>query len=186
MTGEFDGAAVAGSGATVGELFRSRAQIQATDTAIEYQDRQISYGQLLSRVERATAMLAASGLGRGDRVALLSRNRPEYIEIELAAANLGVITACLNWRLSPRELAYCVELVSPKLVIVEPDLAGHVVIPADEVWKTLEIGPQYERLLQQQADHAAPVVAEPEDGLVILYTSGTTACRRVRLFRIAR
>ena len=46
MTGEFDGAAVAGSGATVGELFRSRAQIQLTDTAIEYQGRTISYGQL--------------------------------------------------------------------------------------------------------------------------------------------
>lgn len=174
MTGEFDGAAVAGSGATVGELFRSRAQIQLTDTAIEYQGRTISYGQLLSRVDRATAMLAASGLGRGDRVALLSHNRPEYIEIELAAANLGVITACLNWRLSPRELAYCVELVSPKLVIVEPDLAGNLVIPAGEAWQTLEIGPPYERLLQQQAEHSAPIVAEPEDGLVILYTSGTT------------
>jgi acyl-CoA synthetase (AMP-forming)/AMP-acid ligase II len=172
MTGEFDGAAAAGSGPTVGELFRSRAQIQPTDTAIEYQGRQLRYGQLLNRVERATAMLAASRLGRGDRVALLSRNRPEYIEIELAAANLGVITACLNWRLSPRELAYCVELVSPKLVIVEPDLAGG--LSAGEGWQTLELGPPYERLLQQQADLAAPVVAEPEDGLVILYTSGTT------------
>ena len=174
MTGEFDGVAVAGSGPTVGELFRSRAQIQPTDTAIEYQGRQISYGQLLSRVERATAMLSARGLSRGDRVALLSRNRPEYIEIELAAANLGVITACLNWRLSPRELAYCVELVSPKLVIVEPDLAGNLAVPAGNAWQTLQIGPPYERLLQQQADHAAPDVAEPEDGLVILYTSGTT------------
>ena len=174
MTGEFDGAAAAGSGLTVGELFRSRAQIQPTDTAIEYQGRTISYGQLLGRVERTTAMLAASGLVRGDRVALLSRNRPEYVEIELAAANLGVITACLNWRLSPRELAYCVELVSPKLVIVEADLAGNLAAPTGDAWQTLELGPPYERLLQQQADRAAPVVAEPEDGLVILYTSGTT------------
>jgi fatty-acyl-CoA synthase len=172
MTGEFDGAAAAGAGATVGELFRSGAQICSADIAIEYQGRTISYGQLLSRVERATALLSASGLRRGDRVALLSRNRPEYIEIELAAANLGVITACLNWRLSPRELAYCVELVSPKLVIVEPDLAGN--LPDGEAWPTLELGPPYERLLQAQADHAAPIVAEPEDGLVILYTSGTT------------
>jgi fatty-acyl-CoA synthase len=174
MTGEFDGPAMAGSGLTVGELFRSRAQIQPADTAIEYQGRQVSYGELLSRVGRATAMLAASGLRRGDRVALLSRNRPEYIEIELAAANLGVITACLNWRLSPRELAYCVELVSPKLVIVEPDLAGNIVAPAGQSWQTLELGPSYEGLLQAQADLAAPIVAEPEDGLVILYTSGTT------------
>ena len=102
-------------------------------------------------------MLAASGLRRGDRVALLSRNRPEYIEIELAAANLGVITACLNWRLSPRELAYCIELVSPKLVIVEPDLAGNLVASAARALANRsKSAPQYEWLLQQQADRARP------------------------------
>lgn len=46
--------------------------------------------------------------------------------MELAAANLGVITACLNWRLSQRELAYCIDLVSPKLLIVEEELAGNL------------------------------------------------------------
>jgi hypothetical protein len=61
MTGEFGGAAAAGAGPTVGELFRIRAQIQPADAAIEYQGRQISYGQLLSRVERATAMLSTCG-----------------------------------------------------------------------------------------------------------------------------
>ena len=115
---------LAGAVPTVGELFRSSAQVHSSSIAIEYQGRHISYGELLERVERASAMLASHGLRRGDRVALLSHNRPEYFEIELAAANLGVITACLNWRLSPRELAYCVELVSPKLVIVEQALTG--------------------------------------------------------------
>ena len=85
-------------------------------------------------------MLAGHGVRRGDRVALLSHNRPEYFEIELAAANLGVITACLNWRLSPRELAYCVELVSPKLVIVEQGLAGCLPPPVLEQLPTIEIG----------------------------------------------
>ena len=74
MTGEFNGVAAAGSGLTVGELFRARAAVQHADAAIEYQGRQISYGALGDRVERATAMLSASGLSRGDRVALLSRN----------------------------------------------------------------------------------------------------------------
>src|SRR3984893_19511174 len=115
-------------------------------------------------------MLAASGLGRGDRVALLSHNRPEYFEIELAAANLGVMTACLNWRLSPRELAYCIELVSPKLVIVEAESAGN--LPAVENGEVIEIGAHYERLLQQQSGRPAPLMAGFEDGLVILYTSG--------------
>src|SRR5262249_21402186 len=99
-------------------------------------------------------------------------NRPEYFEIELAAANLGVITACLNWRLSPRELAYCVDLVSPKLMVVEPDLAVNL---GSESGRTkIEIGEQYERLLARQDGRGAPIAAQPEDGLVILYTSGTT------------
>jgi fatty-acyl-CoA synthase len=163
--------ASAGSIATVGELFRACATLHAASVALEYRGRHVSYAELLDRVQRATAMLAAQGLQRGDRVALLSRNRPEYFEIELAAANLGVITACLNWRLSPRELAYCVELVSPKLLIVEPDLAGNL---AQEICNTIELGDHYERLLVRQDGCSPPVVAEPEDGLVILYTSGTT------------
>jgi non-ribosomal peptide synthetase component F len=88
----------AGANPTIGELFRARALIHKSSVAIEYQGRQISYGQLLDRVHRATSMLASQDLRRGDRVALLSRNRPEYLEVELAAANLGIITACLNWR----------------------------------------------------------------------------------------
>ncbi|MBS0528623.1 MAG: long-chain fatty acid--CoA ligase, partial [Proteobacteria bacterium] len=175
MTGDLKGSlvAAAGSGPTVGELFRSRAQIQSASTAIEHQGRQISYGELLDRVDRATAMLAACGLRRGDRIALLSRNRPEYIEIELAAANLGVITACLNWRLSSRELTYCVELVSPKLLIVEADLSIGFSTPNQDR-QTIEFGSHYERLLQLQHSRHAPIAAEPDDGLVILYTSGTT------------
>ena len=146
----------AGSIATVGELFRASAALHARSVALEYRGRRISYAELLDRVQRATAMLAAQGLQRGDRVALLSRNRPEYFEIELAAANLGVITACLNWRLSPRELTYCAELVSPKLLIVEPDLAGSL-SPAN--CTMIEIGDHYERLMARQDGRSMPSVA---------------------------
>ncbi len=164
--------ASAGAIGTVGELFSASARLHAGSIALQYRDRRISYAELLDRVRRATAMLMAEGLRRGDRLALLSRNRPEYFEIELADANLGVITACLNWRLSPRELAYCVELVSPKLVITEPDLAGNLAL--ERARPTIELGAQYERLMAQQDGRSPPVTAHPEDGLVILYTSGTT------------
>jgi fatty-acyl-CoA synthase len=164
---------VAGTSSTVGSLFRSRAAIQPAAPAIEYNDRIISYGELNERVNRASAMLAAHGVARGDRVALLSRNRPEYLEIELAAAQLGAITACLNWRLSKRELTYCIELVSPKLLIAEAELAA----PLDgalSVRDVVTLGADYERALQGQSGVPVAIAAEPEDGLVILYTSGTT------------
>ena len=63
---------MAGATPTVGELFRARARIQRSLPAIEYQGREISYGELLDRVERLTGALAARGLVRGDRIALLS------------------------------------------------------------------------------------------------------------------
>lgn len=164
----------AGSGiGTVGALFEACAELHSTRLAIEHRDRRVTYGELRDRVRRLTAVFAARGLQRGDRLGLLSRNRAEYLEIELAAANLGVITACLNWRLSERELTYCIELVSPKLLLVEADLAASLpaAVKANPI---LEIGPQYESELARQDGRAVPSVAAPEDGLVILYTSGTT------------
>ena len=174
MAAEFNAQIGAACGiGTVGTLFSACAELHARRVAIEYRDRAMTYGELLDRVTRLTAMLAARGLRRGDRIGLLSRNRPEYLEVELAAANLGVITACLNWRLSGRELAYCIELVSPKLLIVEADLA--VGLPSSaKTSPVLEIGPEYEGELARQDGRAPPSVAQPEDGLVILYTSGTT------------
>lgn len=164
----------AGAFSTISSLFRARAAIQRSTVAIEYGDRRIHYGELLERVDRAAAMLAHHGLVRGDRVALLSRNRPEYLEIELAAAQLGVITACLNWRLSKRELTYCVELVSPKLLIAEAELAASLHgSPAGDVDMVI-LGEEYEQQLQSQSGDPLPSAAMPEDGLLILYTSGTT------------
>ena len=158
---------------TIGALFSACAELHARRIAIEYHERSMTYGELLDRVRRLTAVLAARGLKRGDRIGILSRNRPEYLEVELAAANLGVITACLNWRLSGRELAYCIELVSPELLIVEPDLVAG--IPSDgRTGPVLEIGPAYESELARQTSNTPPPLAQPEDGLVILYTSGTT------------
>ncbi|WP_375786875.1 class I adenylate-forming enzyme family protein [Bradyrhizobium sp. Pha-3] len=164
--------AVSGVG-TVGALFDVCAELHAGRVAIEHRERRMTYGELRDRVRRLTAALAARGLRRGDRLGLLSRNRPEYLEIELAAANLGIITACLNWRLSERELAYCIELVSPNLLVVEADLAANLP-PAARIHPILEIGPQYESELARQDGRVPPPVAQPEDGLVILYTSGTT------------
>ena len=172
MNGQDDIQSKAGSIATVGELFRACAALHPGSVALEYRGRQILYAELLDRVHRATAILAAQGLRRGDRVALLSRNRPEYFEIELAAANLGVITACLNWRLSPNELTYCIDLVSPKLLIVEGELAVNLAVDSGRA--KIELGDQYERLMAREDGRTAPVTARPEDGLVILYTSGTT------------
>ena len=159
---------------TVGSLFRARAEVAPDSIALVDSARSLPFGELNRRANRTAAMLAGLGIGRGDRVAVLSENRIEYIELELAAAKLGAILACQNWRLAPPELRHCIDLVEPEVIITSPrhrDLLARAEI---EGAIRLAFGADYEARLAD-ADPAEPeVAAEPEDGLFILYTSGTT------------
>ena len=111
------GAAVLAAGRlSVYELFREQALRRPDRPAIADRNRAFSYAQLLQRVDALAARLHTAGAAAGDRVAVLAENRIEYIELHLAAARLGVIVACQNWRLHPDELAHCVGLVSPALL----------------------------------------------------------------------
>lgn len=130
-----------------------------------------SYRELEHRVRKLAGAFAAQGVARGDRVALLSENRAEYLEVFLAAALLGASVACQNWRLSPNELSHCIRLVEPRLVLVSPRHAER--LPANAPQR-LVFGAEYEHLLERSplaldSDHV-----DAEDPLLILYTSGTT------------
>ena len=79
--------------------------------------RKLTYAQLHRRTDRLAAALAARGIGKGDRVALLAPNCPEYFEIQFACNRLGAITLPLNWRLTVPELEYILGDSTPKLLV---------------------------------------------------------------------
>ncbi|MEZ5726616.1 MAG: AMP-binding protein [Burkholderiaceae bacterium] len=166
--------ALAASGRmSVYEQFHERARHAPDAIALRSARRCDTYGALDARVRRAAAMLQARGLARGDRVALLSENCCEYIEIELAAALLGLIVACQNWRLARDELRHCIALVEPGLVIASARFrAAYDATGLDVPAMTIET--DYAQALAASAPLAGRPVVDPEDGLVILYTSGTT------------
>jgi fatty-acyl-CoA synthase len=136
--------------------------------------RRFSYRQLEQRMRALAAALASSGVARGDRVALLSENRAEYLEVFLAAASLGASVACQNWRLSATELSHCIRLVEPRLILVSARHAERLPSNAPQRWV---FGAEYEALLERAAPdevRAQDQEVAPEDALLILYTSGTT------------
>jgi len=145
------------SRATVWTLFASIAKVRRDRTALVDARRTWTYGELADRASRLAGMLAARGVGRGDRIALTSENRGEVLEVFLAAAKLGAIVACQNWRLAAPERAACIALVAPKLAIASPKYGGG----------DLVLGGDYDA-----GDATGDV--DPEDPIVILYTSGTT------------
>ncbi len=165
--------ATAAASLTVGDLFRAQSVAHRDNIALQFASGQRTYGQLNDRVNRLVDALAARGVGRGDRVAIVSENRPEYIEFGLAMAKLGSIMACQNWRQSDSELAYCIALAAPQLVVVSerhaPTLAR-----IEHGAKVLTLGDEYEHALAKASASEPPQIAQPEDGFVILYTSGST------------
>jgi acyl-CoA synthetase (AMP-forming)/AMP-acid ligase II len=166
---------------TVFGLFEAQAWQFPQRLALVDGGRRLTYAQLHERVLRLAAALSALGLARFDRVALLSENRAEVLELFLAAARLGVTVACQNWRLAPAELAHCIELVEPKLLLVS-DLHGAVLDGArlhsatlqPSALPTLRLGDEYEAALAAATPCSAPATISAEDPLLILYTSGTT------------
>lgn len=152
--------------------FRSQATASAKAPALEFEGKTVSYGDVLQRVNQLANALRTRGIGHGDRVAILSHNRPEYIEAELAAAALGAIVCCLNWRLVRAELSHCISLVAPSLVIAESAFLADLDTITDIPLVT--IGEDYETMIAAAGPEEPDVELDPEDGLVILYTSGTT------------
>ena len=159
---------------SVYELFAAQVQRDPHALAIEQGSLRRSYGVLDARVVRLAAALHAKGVRYGDRVAILSENRAEYIELELAAAYLGAIVACQNWRLAAGELQHCLDLVSPALVLASQRFAPTLFALDLRGVESLIIERDYEALIDTAAPLAARPQVDPEDGLVILYTSGTT------------
>ncbi|HLT01002.1 MAG TPA: AMP-binding protein, partial [Geminicoccaceae bacterium] len=161
-------------GATVGALFAARARIDPGALAVVEGGRRLSFAQLNERVNRLAHVLATEGVRRGDRVGILARNCAAWLELELAAAKLGAIVAAQNWRLAPPELLHCVRLAEPRVMLVAEDYAETLAALDVAVPRTIALGDEYEWRLGRAETAEPPALAEPEDGLVILYTSGTT------------
>ena len=168
---------------TLADLFRRSARVFAERRAIVSSDGELTYRQLDERTDRLANALATLGLSRGDRLSVLSTTRPEYVEVYLAAAKLGVTVVALNTRLRTDELLHCVELGRPRVLFVSPGLvaAAEAVIDAGASIERVIAFPEragadggYERLLAGAPASPPPAAAEPEDIHCVLFTSGTT------------
>ena len=170
---------------TVGDALRNNARMIPDQIAIEDDAGTLSFAELNSKVNHLSDSLATVGLVRGDRVAVLAENRVEYCEIVYAAAKLGLIVPCLNWRLSADELRYCIQLTTPGTIFVSSlyrDLFEQIrkdlpflkrVVLLDERPET-EDETAYLSLIEKGNDREPLSEVHPEDALTVIYTSGTT------------
>jgi long-chain acyl-CoA synthetase len=135
-----------------------------------------TFGQLGQRVNRLSHALRAQGLTAGDVAAAIVHNGPEYLELMLAAGQVGVLVVPVNWHLAVREILYIVADSGAKLVVADAEQAAE--LPAGELPPhRYVIGGTAPGWMSYEALGASEPVTAPDDrqtGGMMLYTSGTT------------
>src|SRR5215472_10521479 len=109
----------------IGFLLRSAA-VYPNRLAVAYGERRYSWRQALERGRRLAGALVASGVRRGDTVALMAPNIPELFEAHFGVPMAGAVLSALNIRLDPETIAFILRHGEAKVLITDTEFAPAV------------------------------------------------------------
>jgi long-chain acyl-CoA synthetase len=137
-----------------------------------------TYGETAGRVARLAGALRGMGLEPGDRVAIVAKNSPDYVEILYAVWHAGLAAVPANAKLHGAELGYILEQSGARLCFASDGLDGEIAAHAPQGLERLLVigGTEYERLFA--ADPVAVAERQGDDLAWQFYTSGTTGRSR--------
>jgi long-chain acyl-CoA synthetase len=192
-TAEIDARTV---GQTIPKLFLQTVADHGDLVALRWKDdtdawHEMTYADLADQVARAAAGLAAAGVGSGDRVLLMLRNRPEFHVLDTAALFLGATPVSIYNSSPPDQIEYLANDAAAEVAIVEdrgfyeslakvrasiPTLAAVVVVEADDGEGGTLGDLTYAQLVANDPIDLAGAAdnAGPDDLATLIYTSGTT------------
>lgn len=157
--------------ATVHEPLDVAAACDPGRCAIITRERTVDYGQLADETARAATWLASTGVGRGDRVAVLLPNCIEVVVVALAASRLGAIFVVLNDQIKPFQLADVLADAAPRVLLTVPDRTLPS-LPEDLRLLTLD---EYASEVPRASPWEASFPGITTDPVCLAYTSGSTA-----------
>jgi long-chain acyl-CoA synthetase len=175
--------------ATIAEAFRITAAERAEEVAIRTKQDAftITWGELRERVDALAGGLAKLGVGRGDSVALMLSNRPEFHLCDLAAMMLGATPFSIYNTYTAEQIQYVVNDAGARVLICEqqympqirearrslPDLEYVIVIDGEAPLGTLTLS-EVEGSNPDFDVEASVSQIKSDDVLTLIYTSGTT------------
>ena len=167
---------------SIAEAFRITAEDFPDRVAVRTKDDGISitWGELRERVDALAGGLAKLGVKRGDTVALMLSNRPEFHLADLAVMSLGAVPYSVYLTSAPEQVAYVIGDAGSTVAIVEEAFVG--VLPELETVIVLEGARGEGTLAWADVEGSNPEfdvesawrAVGPEDLLTLIYTSGTT------------
>jgi fatty-acyl-CoA synthase len=110
---------------TIVDIVQRFADAAPDNSAILHEDRTLTYRDLDRMANRYAHWAHAQGIGRGDTVALLMENRPEYLASWLGLLKVGASVALINTNLRGAPLAHSIAIVGARLAIVGAELAAN-------------------------------------------------------------
>ncbi|MFI1462049.1 fatty acid--CoA ligase FadD11 [Nocardia carnea] len=146
--------------------------------------RTVSWGEYARQVREFAAGLAALGVRRGDTVALMMGNRPDFYPLEVAAQHLGATSFSVYNTLPPDQLGYVLGNAGARVVICEPQYVPrlrecgiafeHLICLDDAPAGTLPVAGLRDAGAADFDFEAAWRAVRPGDVATLIYTSGTT------------
>jgi fatty-acyl-CoA synthase len=170
-------------------IFRLHAANSPDKVAVLWRDRSVTFRELDGRMDRAARGLLQRRVGRNDRVVVMMRNRPEFLEVHVGAARIGAAGVSVSWRSTGPELAYLVRHSGAKAIIFDADLWPVVEeakreLPGLSAGDLVSVGGAVPNVAcsRYEEDFLPPGGPIPEDttkgsesdSSLVIYTSGTT------------
>ncbi len=134
----------------------------------------LTYAELARRARAMAAGLDEMGIGRGERVAIVSHNSARLFEAFFGVCNYGRVLVPINFRLAPAEVEYIVEHSGASVLLIDPELEESLVSVTAK--NRFLLGAQSDAALLRFDTDPVPWEAPDEDATATInYTSGTTA-----------
>jgi len=163
-----------------GQAIAYWATVDPTRLAIASPFGDRTFAELDERANQLARALRARGLAPGDAVALIARNRPEFVEVWAACRRAGLRLTPINWHLTVDEMAYIVDDCEARVLVLDAEIEPAAAL-ADRFATAIDGVLSIAGRLDGAEEYAAVVAAEPggaladpTPGSLMLYTSGTT------------
>ena len=187
---------------TINELFENITQRYADSERpmlmqkVEGKYTGISYKEYRRNVERFALGLASLGVKQGDRISIISENRPEWVVADMAMVSLGVVNVPIYPTLTPKQIEFVYNDAGVKIAIVSNSFQHNKIVKITQDVRTLEkvivmtekgialsdgvvsfkkvyqVGEDFEKT--HKGYFRSLPKPRPDDLLTLIYTSGTT------------
>jgi carnitine-CoA ligase len=133
---------------------------------------EISYAEQVRRALGTAELLRSEGVAAGDRVHLMTANRPEFLDVFFGCAVLGAVVVPVNPLSTADEVAHQLDDAGASVAIADPQLCATVRSAGRQHVRVLDV----DELVAARPAEPAPVAHPPRSGVAaIMYTSGTTS-----------